>query len=235
MSDQTTQTNPTPQATEAPRMTRVYRLQSVRTAQDLTRALEIITAVQTEGELRARLLARGVEETFLNQGTPLQATAQQAFETRQTAMSQARDASTAYTSAVEDVRGAFNAFRQTARTLFTGEPARIALELEGKYPYDLENLISTARTIYTAALTDAAYTSAFARLGYGASVLQAHLAALDTVIRLRAARDSAHTTAVQATRDRDAALGELDVWLRRVRLAVRLAARDRPELTRLVL
>ena len=213
---------------------RSRRLQDVRSAQDIARAQQIIAAVQNDTDLIALVAARGVDLEFIRQGTTLQANAQQLYNARQNAMSDARAAAVAYTDAADRARLALNDFRRTARTLFDDPPAQIALGLEGKYPNDLEQLLSTARSIYTAALSDPRLAAELARMGYSSVTLQKELDTLDAVIELRAERDRKQNAAVQATRDRDEALEALNAWLRRLRVLVRITARERPELARLV-
>ena len=209
-------------------------LQDTQQAQSVTRALEILAAIAENDELRAILTDRGVDDAFVAQGAALQASAQQTYAARQLAMASAQSASLRYIAAAEQVRGTFNEFRMTARALFPDPSVWTALGLPGKSPRSLEQVVSNARVSYAAAMSETAYGTALAQLGYTTAKLAAMTDELDALIALRAERDNARTAAVNATRARDDALDNLDTWLRRLRLIVRLGARERPELAALV-
>ena len=221
-----------PAAEPAP--SRPRGLQDTQHAQALTRALEIITALAENDELRAVLSARGVDDAFIAQGAALQLTAQQTYAARQLAMASAQSASLRYGAASEQVRSTFNEFRMTARMLFPDPSVWTALGLPGKYPRSLEQVVSNARVSYAAALSDGTHDEALAQLGYTSAKLTSMTDELDALVALRAERDNTRSAAVNATRARDDALEALDVWLRRLRLTVRLAARERPEFIALV-
>lgn len=213
---------------------RPRRLQDMQQAQLLTRALEILTAVSENDELRALLSARGVDDAFIAHGASAQTAAQQSFAARQLAMASAQSASLRYSAASEQVRSTFNEFRMTARMLFPDPSAWTALGLPGKYPRSLEQVVSNARVSYAAALGDSAHSAALAQLGYTTAKLTSMTDELDALMALRAERDNTRSAAVNATRARDDALETLEAWLRRLRLTVRLAARERPEFLALV-
>jgi hypothetical protein len=204
--------------------------QDQRIADRIAAVRQMLTLAQSDQELAALLAGRGYDAARLAEGLALQDAAQAAFTGRQRAAAEQTAATAALVAADAAARRAYNDFRITARAVFPAPAASQALGLAGAASEDLQKFLTAARTSYDVALNTAAYLTELARFGYAQAALEAARGLLDALAAADAAQEAAKAAALQATRQRDAAVADLDAWLRRFRTVAKIAVRGRPDL-----
>ena len=205
--------------------------QDQKMADRIADARETILIVQADPELAERLSLRGFDAARLTAGLDLQLAAQTAFTNRQTAMGEEDAANAAFAATRTKCRQDYTDFRTTSRKAFKKDPAaQTALGVTGRIPGDAQQLVTTARASYNAALTAPAYLSELALEGYPPAALEALIAGLDALQAANTRQETAHAAAVRATALRDDADQSLADWRSRFNTAAAVAARDRTAL-----
>ena len=198
-------------------------------ADDIGNALLLIDGIANNAEIAAIMLKKGYDATKLADGRTLQSAAQTAFEARQSALGAKQTAVNALSAAGMAASERYTDFRGTARTSFTGQADRTALNLNGIVAKDRQKFITQARTSYNAAKT-AAYAAQMATDGYDAATIQAALDELVALEQANVAQNTASGAAQSATANRNAAYKALLVYVRRLRGMARVALKKRPDL-----
>jgi hypothetical protein len=197
----------------------------------ITEAQQLIETARDDAEIALLLAARGYNAQKLAEGLALQASAQAAFTARQTALAAQKQAAAAVTGAETTAQHTYVDFRETARAVFTSSADRTALGLLGKVPADTQKFITQARASYTTAQTEA-YQATLATYGFSAATIAAALATLDVFSDADKAHQSALGAATQATADRDAAVKELNAWVKQFTKIAGVALKNQPALAK---
>ena len=214
-------------------------------AEQLDRARLILTAINENADLRARLAGLGYDAAALAVG---QATYNAAVAARQGSHN-AHGVQLGSTLSVETTRATVerqvSALSQTARTLFTGNPEaleklglrmgeRATPEASGegspRRPSDsLAALLDRARTLYNGALGDPVILAALEPVGYLQARLEDERTLVEGLELTDAAQESNKTSAQARTATQRETLERLNDWLTRLRGIAKPALRDRPD------
>ena len=121
-------------------------------------------------------------------------------------------------------------FRETVRsiTVFTAAD-RQALKVNGPLPSDRQKMITLARSSYEAAGQEP-YAATLTTYGFPPETLAAAAAALDAYSQADTAQNNAIGSATRTTADRNAAVKELDVYMKQLRGIAKVTLRRRPDL-----
>ena len=217
-----------PTSTPAPKTPARRADQDQAIANLITEARLLIEKARDDAEIAPALAGRGFDAAAFAQGLALQQAAQDAFDTRQSAMNAQKKASNTADQAQAAARSAYMDFRETARVNFRDSDARGALGLTGKIPGDMEKFITTARASYKAAQS-APYQATLATYGFPAAAIASALAALDALAEASKAQDDAISKAVKATTARDAAVEALEQWIKKFKSIASIALRPQPD------
>jgi len=204
-------------------------LQDQSVADRIAAAAQLIEAARKDFEIVAFLKLRGYDEAAFDVGLARQQAAQGAFNARQSALAARLQASLALKQARAAAHRSYADFRRVARAIYTNPVDRTALALRGVVPRDDRKFLTLARASYAAAAT-APYRTTLAAYGYTAEVLAALVAELDAFSAADDAQNTAAAVAKQATANRNAAVEEMDAWVRQFTAIARVSLRDRPDL-----
>jgi hypothetical protein len=205
--------------------------QDQATANLITEARQLLETARDDAEIAPLLAARGYDAAKLQAGLDLQAAAQAAFTARQTAIAAQKQAIAASDGAEATARQTFDDFRETARAVFTSAAERSALAVAGSVPRDQQKFITSARAAYTAAQA-APYQAALATYGFPAATVAAALATLDAFTTAIEAQKSAIGAATQATASREAAVKDLNAWIKQFSKIAGVALKNNPGLAK---
>jgi hypothetical protein len=208
-----------------------YAEQDQQIENDITEIGQRIQAAQSNAELAALLAGRGYDAEALQAGLNLQAAAQAAFTTRQTALGAKGLASAAHSGAYLTAYQMYADFRETARAVFTASGDRSTLSINGPIPKDNQKFITLARASYSAAQHDP-YKTTLAKYGYPAAGLAAALDALNAYTTAIQSHTDGQGDAKKATADRNAAYTALVTWDKQFRKIAKVAVRTRPDLAK---
>lgn len=162
-------------------------------------------------------------------GAALRLAAQNAYNQRQQALGDQRDASETAEKAEKETRQFYADFREIARVVFSGSADQTKLGLKGNVPADLQKFITTARASYTAGQADA-YSSELGKHGFKPEVLTAALNGLEQLKETNEAHRKAGGDALKATTVRNQAHDDLMVWMGKFKRIAKVALRGKPEL-----
>ncbi len=209
----------------APKVT----LQDQRIADRISAAGQLIEAARQDPEIAAIMANYGYDGLAFDVGQAHQQAAQGAFNARQTAMAARDQAALALKEARAAVRRTYANFRRVARAIYTDTTDRTALALRGNIPGDDQKFLTLVRASYAAAAI-APYQTKLATYGYPVETLTDMVAELDAFSAADDAQNTAAAAAKQATADRNAAVKEMDAWVRQFTAIARVSLKDRPDL-----
>lgn len=222
-------TSPTPSipAAKAPR---VYSAQDQNKADLITGALQFITKVSADEEIRRFIRARGYDDAALSVGLELQSGGQSAYDTRQKAPGTKAEAKKLRDEAAALAEEFFSDYRQTAQKIpkFTAAD-RTTLGVDGKVPKDLQKFVTLATASYQAA-QKSPYTELLSIRSYDVARLNNAIAGLKTLVNYDNAFTGARAIAKGDTSARDAAVDALNTWMSEFRVNVKLALKKHPVL-----
>lgn len=220
---------PQPQPEPAPKPPVERAEQDQEIANNITEAEQVINTAKTDPEIAPLVAARGYDAETLAEGAALRAAAQSAFNQRQQALGDQRDASNAMDQAEKASRELYADFRETARALYGAGADQTKLGLKGNVPADLQKFITTARASYTAGQAEP-YAAKLAKHGFKPETLAAALKGLDQLKDANETHRKASGDAIKATKTRDRAHDDLMAWMGRFKRIAKVALRRKPEL-----
>lgn len=204
--------------------------QDQQIADKITAAAQYLDTVEGDAEISALLATRGYTTAKLAEGHSLQKAAQSAFTQRQIALAAQGQATAGMSGSASAARDMVLDFRETVRSISTFTASdRTALKVNGTLPADKQKMITLARASYQAARQEP-YAVALATYGFPAATLDAAVAALDAYSKADTDQNNAIGAAVKATADRNAAVKELDAYMKQLRGLAKVALRQRPDL-----
>jgi len=103
------------------------------------------------------------------------------------------------------------------------------ISLGDKIPQDAQKFITAACASYTAALQEP-YAATLATYGFPAATIQSAQAALDAMSQADQVQAAALGAATQATANRDAAVKDLNAWVKQFSKIAGVALKGRPDL-----
>jgi len=209
----------------APKVT----LQDQRIADRISANGQLIEAARNDPEIAAIVAGYGYDDPAFDIGEGLQRAAQDAFNARQMAMAARDQAALELKEARAAVHRTYADFRRVARAVYTDTTDRTALALRGSIPNDDQKFLTLVRASYAAAAI-APYQTRLATYGYPVETLTDMVAELDTFSAADDAQNTAAAAAKQATANRNAAVKEMDAWMRQFTAIARVSLKDRPDL-----
>ena len=194
-------------------------------ANELTVTASLIGAALNRPEVLAELSYSAVE---IEEGRALHVAAQQAFNSRQQAVSTSSSANKTRDQLLTSVREDFSAYRATVQANFTKE-VRTALGAGGRVPADIQKFTTFVRSAYAAA-QQAPYASVLAKRKLTQAVFTAYITQLDELVALDGKAKAADQGATAATQTRDELGTELRKWIGSFRKQAKADLRKFPEL-----
>jgi len=199
--------------------------------QRLTEAHIAITNVRASADLQAALAAYGYTPERIQQGELLRDTAKAHYQQKIAAYGGLRTAADALTSAERQAQTTYMRQIKIARlALYDDRGALQALHLIGRRKPTLAGWLAQAQQFYAVALADHAIQDKLAAFSLSRSMLQDGAQQIEAVAARHATRRQQRGTAQNATSQRDAALTELETWMRDLKTIARVALKDRPQL-----
>ena len=199
-------------------------------ADKITAAAQYLDTIEGDPEISAALATRGYDAAKLTEGRGLHQTAQAAFTQRQLTLAAQGHATAGVSGNAATAREMVIDFRETVRsiTAFTAAD-RTALKVTGTLPTDKQKFITLARASYQAA-QQPPYAATLATYGFPAATITAALAALDAYSKADTDQNTAIGSATKAPADRNAAVKELDAYMKQLKGIAKVALRQRPDL-----
>jgi hypothetical protein len=213
----------------SPKTPRRRSQQDQETANLITESAELIGTIRADAEIAAIMGERGYSVERLDEGSALQAAAQSAFNTRQTALAEQKQATANLQAKETEARRTYQDFRETARAIFTTDAERVYLGLKGEVKKDLEKFITQARASYDGAKA-APYITKLASYGFPLTSITAAIAGLDQLEAANTAQNQAIGAAKGGTSSRIKAVEGLAAWVSQLRKIAKVALRSRPDL-----
>ncbi len=178
--------------------------QDTRIENHITETAQTLALIQASPKLIAFAASKGFGAARLAEGAALVAAAQSAYAGRQLAIGSQETAGEALARSYRLAYEATVEFRETVRIHFPAQGARQALATTGNIPRDADNFLTRARAGIEAA-KKATYATTLARAGYDQAGLSAYAGVLDGFALAKTTYESAVSTAVDTTTNRDTA------------------------------
>lgn len=217
----------TPPAPTEPQSRRRQSQQQLAQLEEVAQMLNGLAAA--DASFQQAMVGAGLIEAYLAECHARYAAAEAAVEARHRAMIEALTATEMLAAANLQARAAYSAFRQVARTLVTSSAGQAAFKLDEATPTNRAAFVRMA----TAALTtaqEAPYASLLQGATFGPERITATLATLDVLTAAATAQSAAQHRALLATQTRDAAMHELGIVARQIKVEVRTLLRRNPQL-----
>jgi len=224
-----TDNNP-PAATLAPDShdtKRGHAAQNQKLANDISEAAQTIEKALGNAEIVTLLTPRGYDATELQAGLALQAAAQTAFNARQVSLGTIEQAKQARDTAAQKAHAEYADYRITVQAKYTDAATRKALGASGPMPADLQKFVTGATAAYEAA-QEPPYAAALAKRSFTAARFTAAIADLNALLAADNAYKAAGGEAGADTGERDAAVAQLNAWMREFRKNAKLALKKSP-------
>jgi hypothetical protein len=204
--------------------------QDQKIANRITAAAQYLDTIEGNPEISTLLSTRGYDAAKLAEGHTLQRAAQSTFTQRQLTLAAQGQATAGISGTSATAREMYVDFRETVRsiTAFTAAD-RTALKVNGSIPADKQKMITLARSSYEAAALPP-YAATLATYGFPAATLAAAQAALDAYSKADTDQNTASGDATRATAARNAAVKELDAYMKQLKGLAKVALRQRPDL-----
>jgi len=180
-------------------------------------------------EILGLVIPLGYTAERLQQDQALVVDLQGAHQHQQDAYGRQYQATEAFNVAWGDARRLYTRHSSQARAVLAGEKglkARLGLQRQFR---SFERWDAQARQFYTIGLSDPELQARLLEGGLTAEILQNGLDGVAAAEAADRAQEAAKGTAQQATRDRNAAAGALDQWLKDFEAIARIALRKFPE------
>ena len=222
-----------PAVTEAPPVTEAQERhrQSQKQLALLDEVAKMLSGLaNADAPFQAAMVNAGLVEGSLAEWQACYAAAMQAVEARHVATVEALAATEAQQAVEFQARAAYSAFRQIARTVVTSHSGRAALKLDERTPVHREAFLRMAEAALTAARSEP-YATLLGAATFGPDRLTASMAALDALRAAATVQDAAQYRTKQATAVRDAAMHDLAMAARQMRVEVKTLLRCNPQLT----
>jgi hypothetical protein len=190
-----------------------------------------ITGVLADNKLQTRLARYGHDADHMQQGQMLLQRAAELQQQQQTRRSSLLTTNQAYTAALKQLYADYAHELVLARLAFKGQrDIQQRLDLDRARKEAIQGWLGQARQFYTNVLADEALLQTLAAYGLTEARLEASMQKLSALETQRMVREQTHATAMQTTKERDAALRALESWMRKFRKVALLALEDEPAL-----
>jgi hypothetical protein len=195
-----------------------------------TRAQVTLDMARQTPEILARLSIYGYDEAHLQQGLTLLETARSLHATQKRQYGEQYAATEALMQAWRTADERYLAHRRLARLALRQDPQRQhALGLDQPKKGSFSGWLGQALVFYTNTLGDPEVINALARFNVTQADLEQGQALVQQVADLNSVQEREKYEAQAATRERDAALDALGVWLAELREVARIALADVPQ------
>jgi hypothetical protein len=199
--------------------------------QRLSEAYVAITNVRANTELQAALAAYGYTPERILQGERLRDSAKTHYQQKITAYGGLRAAADALNGAEQQAQALYMRHVKIARVALADDRGALqTLHLIGRRKPTLAGWIAQAQQFYAVALTDVNIQRKLAAFSITGGMLEDGAHQIEAVAARQATRRQQRGSAQHATSLRDAALNELDTWMRELKIIARMALKDRPQL-----
>lgn len=199
-------------------------------ADRLSIAETTFTNVAQDPDLAGPLAEFGYDTDRMQEGETLFQEARDAFQEQVRQYGEQYDATERVQRAYESAQEEYRAFVRVARVALRDRDGLGAvLDLSGTRNRSLSGGLEQMRLFYQNALGDDQILDALALFNVTPEKLEEAQRRLDTVATLRAEQSSESGEAQDATKIRDAAMQELDAWMRDFQDIARVAFTDRPQ------
>jgi hypothetical protein len=204
--------------------------QSQKQLAQLAAVAQMLNGLATaDAAFQSAMADSGLLEGYLAECHAKYAAAEAGIAARHQAVVEAFAATEALAAADLRARAAFSAFRQVARTVVTSHSGRTALKLDERITPQRVRFVQVAEAVLTAA-QDEPYATLLGAATFGPARIAATLATLDALAQAQAAQVAAQHRAQTATLVRDAAMHELALAARQIKVEVRTLLRCHPGL-----
>jgi hypothetical protein len=199
--------------------------------QRLSEAQIAITNMRASAELQAALAAYGYTSERIHQGELLRDRANAQYRQKITAYGSLRSAADALTSAERQAQATYMRHVKIARVALEGDRGALqALHLIGPRKRTLAGWLAQAQQFYATALADVSIQRRLASFSLSGGMLEDGAHQIEAVAARHAGRSQQRGNAQNATSVRNAALSDLDTWMRDLKIIARVALKDRPQL-----
>ncbi|RQW04465.1 hypothetical protein EH223_07250 [candidate division KSB1 bacterium] len=196
----------------------------------LRRAQLAIDNALSDADIRAALLPYGYDETRLQQGKALYDSTMALQRTQEVEYSEQYAATAEFKKLFGTADVAYMDAVKIARIALRDNTAGWqALELNGKRKESLAGWLRQAQQFFVNALGNADVVTAMSHFGFDQVKLQAAFDQVNAVAAANAAQQKEKGEAQQATKQRDAALDDLEQWLADFKVVAMIALRDHPQ------
>lgn len=199
-------------------------------ADRLNAAQVAINNTLTDAEIQAAVAAYGYPVEKINAGKGVYDRAVAAVNAQIAATGAQRETTAAMEAAKKAAYAAYQSLAKVARAVFVQDKARlIRLGLTGAMPKSTAGFLTAASALFENAIAPEIQTL-LANFGYDSSKLQNERAVIAAYETANSNQEQAKGATQQATRDQEAALKELELWLNQYIKIARVALRDKKEL-----
>jgi hypothetical protein len=199
--------------------------------QRLSEANIAIINVRASAEVQAALAAYGYTPERIHQGELLRDRAKAQYRQKIAAYGDLRTAADALSSAERQAQALYIRHVKIARVALDDDRGALqALHLIGQRKKSLAGWLAQAQQFYTVALADASIQHRLASFSLSGGMLEDGAREIEAVAARHASRSQQRGIAQNATSVRDAALTDLDTWMRDLKIIARVALKDRPQL-----
>ncbi|MEZ5106029.1 MAG: hypothetical protein R2757_16135 [Draconibacterium sp.] len=173
----------------------------------------------------------GYTEVKFNEGETLLSEATTLVETQKREYGELDAAQTAFEDERKAAHGNYMDMLAICKIAFKNDVKAIStLDLTGRRASTFSGWLNQTRSFYRALLANDAWKTALTTYGQTEEVLNAHLAAIDTVTAASETKKKEMGDAQNATQERDMKLEELVEWVSDYEVIARIALADKPQL-----
>ena len=183
-----------------------------------------------DADVLAALNVFGYDEARLNAGKALYEEALALVNQQKAEYGDQFEATAAVRAAWEEADAAYRRTLKVARVALKGsQKARAAMMLSGTRKQSLSGWLEQATAFYTNLVGDADLMAAMGNFGYDQAKLQTEGALVQVVVEANLAQEKEKGEAQDATKQRDAKLDELDVWMADFKAIAQVALEENPQ------
>jgi hypothetical protein len=197
--------------------------------QQLAEAQIMLTTLRSNPDLMSALAHYGYGEERIAEGEMLNTAAKASYQRQVTAYGGLRTVVDTLSMAEQQARAMYVHHVKIARLVFEHQRGILqTLHLLGKRKTYITGWLAQAQQFYAATLANTAIVSGFQSIGVTKNALEQGSQQVEAVARELAERSHRQGLARQTTRDRNAAMQELILWMRDFKLVARVALKDSP-------
>lgn len=187
--------------------------------------------VETQPQVASLMAEVGYDADEIRVGKQLLQAAQQYFDSSKKENDETSGAHVIFETKRKELSVVYNRHRKIAKVVFRSNPVIMSrLRIDGTIPQAYTNWLIDVKKFYAEATTDPAISAATSRLKLTPANFTSAAALIPPLedARTNYIRESGESQ--QATKDKDAALAALDVWMKEFYAVAKIALEDHPQL-----